>query len=244
MIRMILDVLYIFCFFVKSIFLIPSQKRISSKDPAQGIRSSYRIVTKVLRRIASLSGVRLTVYGLENIPKDRPALFVSNHRSYFDIVTMYPLLPNPSAFIAKNNLEKIPFLAGWMRLMRCPFLDRENTADGLRIVKDSIQLIREGISVCVFPEGTRSPGDEMLPFKEGTFMIAQKAGCPVIPVAITDTEKIFENHIPFVRPGKVTISFGEPIDMAALDRNQRRQVPALVKETVADMITQARMKDS
>jgi 1-acyl-sn-glycerol-3-phosphate acyltransferase len=75
-------------------------------------------------------------------------------------------------------------------------------------------------------------------------MIAQKAGCPIIPVAITDTEKIFENHVPFVRAGKVTISFGKPIDMTALDRNQRRQVPALVQETVADMIAQVRMKDS
>jgi 1-acyl-sn-glycerol-3-phosphate acyltransferase len=240
MLRLILNAVYIVCFFIESIFLTRQQKRLAVSDPDQAIRSSFTIVTKVLRRIASLSGVRLTVKGLENVPKDQPVLFIGNHRSLFDIVTLFPLLPNPTTFIGKNNLEKVPLVSDWMRLMRCPFLDRTNTGDGLRIVKESIQLIREGVSVCVFPEGTRTPGDEMLPFKEGTFMIAQKTGCPVVPVAIMDTERIFENHKPFIHAGAVTICFGEPVDMASLDRSARRQVPARVQETIADLMVQER----
>lgn len=244
MIRLILNVLYLIGFFIESIPLTRRQKRLAAKDPEQAIRSSFSIATNVLRRIASLSGVRLTVKGLENIPKDQPALFICNHRSLFDIVTLFPLLPNPTTFIAKNNLEKVPLVSNWMKLMRCPFLDRENTGDGLRIVRDSMQLIRDGISVCVFPEGTRTPGDEMLPFKEGTFMIAQKTGCLVVPVAVMDTEHIFENHKPFIHAGAVTICFGEPVNMASLDRSIRRQVPARVQQTIADMIAQERKQDS
>lgn len=244
MIRLILNAIYIIGFFIESIPLTRRQRRIAASDPEQAIRSSFSIVTKVLRRIGALSGVRLTVRGLENIPKDQPALFICNHRSLFDIVTLFPLLPNPTTFIAKNNLEKVPLVSNWMRLMRCPFLDRENTGDGLRIVRDSMQLIRDGISVCVFPEGTRTPGDEMLPFKEGTFMIAQKTGCPVVPVAVMDTEHVFENHKPFIHAGPVTICFGEPVDMASLDRGARRQVPARVQQTIADMIAQERKQDS
>ena len=232
MIRLILNVIYIIFFFLESIPLTIRQKRLAQKDPDQAIRSSYVIVTNALRRISSLSGVKLTVKGIENIPADRPALFI------------YPLLPNPTTFIAKDSLEGVPLVSAWMRLMRCPFLDRTNTGDGLRIVKECIELVREGISVCVFPEGTRTPGDEMLPFKEGTFMIAQKAGCPVVPVAILDTERVFENQKPLIRAGAVTICFGEPVDMASLDRSARRQVPARVQETIAEMISQERNQES
>lgn len=244
MIRLIINALYVVLFFLESIPLTLYEKHVRRKDPDKAIRSSFFIVTKTLRRIASLSGVKLTVRGLENIPQDRPVMFVSNHRSIFDIVTLFPLLPNPTTFIAKNNLETVPLVSGWMRLMRCPFLDRENTSDGLRVIKDSIQLIQDGISVCVFPEGTRTPEDTMLPFKEGTFMIAQRTGCPVVPVAIMDTEHIFENHKPLIRAGAVTICFGEPVEMSSLGRSEKRQVPARVQETIKTMISQERKQDS
>ena len=244
MIRLILNAIYIVCFFIESIPLTIRQKRLAKKDPDQAIRSSFSILTKALRRIAVLSGVKLTVKGLENVPKDRTALFIGNHRSLFDIVTLFPLLPNPTTFIAKNNLETVPLISSWMRLMRCPFLDRSNTGDGLRIIRDSIQLVNEGVSVCVFPEGTRTPGDEMLPFKDGTFMIAQRTGCLVVPVAIMDTERIFENHKPFIHGGAVTICFGEPIDMAALERSEKRKVPAQARAAIENMIAHERKQDS
>ncbi len=240
MIRTILVLLFLLCFFIASIPMLLYENWMKRKDPDRAIRSSFVIVTKALRCVAFFSGVRLTVKGLEHLPDDQPVLYIGNHRSYFDIVTLFPLLRNPTSFVAKKELDRIPFISHWMHMMRCPFLDRENTADGLRIVKDCIELIREGISICVFPEGTRTGGDEMLPFKEGTFMVAQKAKCLIVPVAIIDTDCIFENHIPFIKSTSVTIRFGKPVDMQALERAQRRQVPAQIQQTIADMIQEER----
>lgn len=97
--------------------------------------------------------------GLENIPTDRAVLYVGNHRSYFDIVMGYMTVPRLTGFIAKKEMIKIPLLNRWMDRMNCLFLDRSNIKEGLKTILAGIEKIKGGISMWIFPEGTRNPGE-------------------------------------------------------------------------------------
>ena len=136
--------------------------------------------------------------GFENIP-DEPVLFIGNHRSFFDILLTYSRCPRLTGYVAKKEMEKIPLLSTWMRFVYCLFLDRKNPKEGLKTILQAIDYVKQGISICIFPEGTRNKGEElsMLPFKEGAFKIATKTGCAIVPISMNNTAAIFENQFPF-----------------------------------------------
>lgn len=237
MIRLVLLVLFLLIYFIVSIPLFVIEHIIGHFNIHAKVKSSQWIVCKLgFKPIMAISGVRLTVKGLENIPKDTPVLYVGNHRSYFDIVIGYTLAKNNTGFVAKKSMEKIPFISIWMKMINCQFLDRDNIKEGLKTVLKCIELVKKGSSIWIFPEGTRSPGDEMLPFKEGSFKIAEKTDCPIVPVAISNTEEIFENHIPWVKSTHVVFEFGQPIDIKNMDKNQRRHLGAHVQNMIKEMV--------
>ena len=236
MIRTILVVLYLVIFFVISLPLFLVEAIFGKKHKAAMQHMAYKVVSWGFRSISWLSGTSLTVIGRENVPAEGAVLYVAKHRSYFDIVSIYPYLKDPSAFIAKKELEKIPLLRRWMRILDCEFLDREDVRAAMKSILGSIESVKAGMSMVIFPEGTRTPGDEMLEFKEGSFKIAERAGCPVIPVAISNTENIFESHMPSIRKTRVTIEFGRPVDMLAMDRSERRHTGRIVQEQIAEML--------
>ena len=223
MIRTILVLLFLLCFFIISIPLYLIEAIIGHFDIHKKERSSFVIVTTALKIIIWLSGIHLIVKGQEKVPKDQAVLYVSNHRSYFDIVTLYPLTNNTTGFVAKKELERIPFIRRWMRYMNCQFLDRENIKEGLKTILNCIATVKGGCSVCIFPE-VHVPGDDMLEFKEGSLKMADKAGCPVVPVAIAHSADVLENHFPFIRRAAITIRFGEPIDLKSLPREQKSRL--------------------
>ena len=174
---------------------------------------SLRIVRKMFRLILHIAGVSVTVKGMENIPKGQPVLYVGNHRSYFDILVGYTTVPGKLGFVAKKEMLRYPFLSDWMVNVNCLFLDRKNIKEGLKAILEGIEKVKRGVSIWIFPEGTRNRSEdilELLPFKEGSLKIAEKSGCPVIPVALSGTADVFEKHIPFMRPSHVTIEFGTP----------------------------------
>jgi 1-acyl-sn-glycerol-3-phosphate acyltransferase len=195
-------------FLVFSIPVIRSQKKLAQTDPEKQQEQSLKIVQNVLGLIFRLTGSELTVLGRENIPDDQPVLYVGNHTSYFDIVAAYPQVKGPTGFVAKKEMESYLTLADWMRLVNCLFLDRKDIKAGLKTILEAVGYVKQGISIWIFPEGTRNESKdntELMVFHEGSMKIADKSGCPVIPVAITGTRDIFENHIPWIRPSKVTI---------------------------------------
>ncbi|MBS6952525.1 MAG: 1-acyl-sn-glycerol-3-phosphate acyltransferase [Enterocloster asparagiformis] len=199
---------------------------------------SLRIVRGVFRFILKLAGVTITVQGLENIPKDRAVLYVGNHRSYFDILTGYVTVPGLTGFVAKKEMAKIPLLSTWMSYVNCLFLDRVNIKEGLKTILEGIEKVKSGISIWIFPEGTRNEGGltDLLPFHEGSLKIAEKSGCPVIPVAITGTAEIFENHLPMIRPSHVVIRYGEPIYLKELEPAKRKFSGAYTRDVIIGML--------
>ena len=189
------------------------------------------------RLILMLSGVKVTVIGKENI-QDEAALYVGNHRSIFDILVMYTQCKTPTGFVAKDSLEKIPSLRVWMRSLNCLFLDRQDIKKGMQMILQAIDYVKQGISIAIFPEGTRNTGEELslLPFKEGSFKIALKAGCPIVPVAINNSAEVFESHFPKIKKTHVVIEYGKPIYPKDLSRDEQKVIGAtcqgIIQETI------------
>ena len=134
-------------------------------------------------------------------------------------------------------MESFPILSIWMTRLHCLFLDRKDIKQGLKTILTGIDLIKNGISVCIFPEGTRNKSnDRLLPFKEGSLKMAEKTGCPIIPFAITNSSKLFEDHMPFVRPCDIIIEYGKPIYPAELPKEEKKFLGAYCRKQIEDML--------
>ncbi len=236
MLRLILDLLFLIIFFIISIPLFLIEWIIGRFSHRKMVASSQWIVVRAFKVLMLISGIKRTVIGRENIPKKEAVLYVSNHRSYFDVPVAYSYLPNLTGFMAKKEIARIPFLRTWMRFLQCLFLDREDIKQGLKTVLKGIEQIKSGYSVFIAPEGTRNHGKEMLPFKEGSFKMSEKTGCAIIPVALSNTDEIFENHFPRVKATHVVIEFGKPIYPDSLDKEQRKFLGTYVQGIIKDML--------
>jgi 1-acyl-sn-glycerol-3-phosphate acyltransferase len=161
---------------------------------------SLVVVNVAFRILKFLCGTKLIVLGREKIPRDTAVLYVGNHRSFFDIILTYPLVLRRTGYVAKKEMNKIPLLRVWMRYLDCIFLDRHNIREGLKSILLAVEKMKAGISICIFPEGTRNKvADTFLPFHEGSFKIAEKAKAPIIPMTIVNSAAIFEDHFPKIK---------------------------------------------
>ena len=236
MIRLILLLIFLIIYFAVSIPIQLVELILQKFHMDARNKSSLAIVCWALKCVSFLSGVKLEVKGYENIPEDQAVLFVGNHRGIYDVITTYPLMKGPTGYIAKKELARIPFLSWWMYFVNCIFLDRNDPRKGLKSINKAAEMIQSGISMVIFPEGTRTRDGELHEFKEGSLKIATKAKCPVIPMGITGTADIFENHIPFIKSSHVTVSFGKPIDTAAMTREELKGITKTVHAEVAKLI--------
>lgn len=238
MIRIILVALFLITFLILSIPVLIVEQILKKFNPYAADISSLRIVQWAFRVVLFLAGTDITVIGEEHVPKDQPVLYIPNHLSYFDIVITYSRCPGLTGYIAKDKMERYPLLSTWMKRLYCLFLDREDMREGLKMVLTGIDHIKHGISICIFPEGTRNPNPEegMMPFKEGSLKMAEKTGCPVIPVAISNTHNIFESHMPFIRKCHVIVEYGEPILLKELDKEQRKFSGAYTRSKIEEML--------
>jgi len=184
-------------------------------------------------------GARLEV---EISPLDdfsKPALFVSNHRSFYDIPALVGAVPTNLHFLAKKEVRKIPFLGLYAAAMGMVFIDRADSAASRASVEHMSRLLEEGASMASYPEGTRSRSGELLPFKTGSFVAAIKAGVPVVPVSISGSEKVLPSDGFSPRPGLIRVSIGEPIPTAQMDLEDRRRLADEARDQVAEMLQRA-----
>ena len=193
-----------------------------------------RHIPRWSRGILKVTGVTLTVEGLENIPKEGPCVFVGNHRSYYDIPLLLASLDKPHGILAKEELGKIPLLNRWMKLLGCVFVQRDDLRASVRALNDATAIVESGRSFVIFPEGTRYKGEEggAGEFKNGAFRIAVKTGAPVVPVAMTGARALFENNGNRCHPGRVHICILPPIHTAGMSKAEQKQLPEAVRQTI------------
>jgi len=226
-----LAIFFIVTFPVYLILLLLRKKNrlLSSKIAQKFVQWGFRFVTFP-------AGMKRVVLGLENVPKDTAVLYVSNHRSIADVPMAYITAPTLMGFVAKIEVKKAPFLSWWMELVNCLFLDRSDMRAGMKMILDGIDSIKQGYSIFIAPEGTRNHGKELLPFKEGSLKMADKTGCPIIPVAISGTDDVFENSFPWIKKSTCVIEYGKPVYPEQLTKEERKSMGAYCRDIITEML--------
>ena len=238
MIRLICIAVFLILYLILSIPVFLVEWLIGKFNPHARDTSSLRIVQWGFKVILKMTGVKVTVIGEENVP-DEPVLFIGNHRSFFDILLTYSRCPGRTGYVAKKEMERYPLLSNWMRNLYCLFLDREDIKQGLKTILQAADYVKSGISVCIFPEGTRNKNadeTEMLPFHDGSFKIATRAKSPIIPIAISNSANIWEANFPKMTPTHVVIEYGKPIIPSELDRDTQRRLGSYTQDIIKEML--------
>ena len=226
---------YLFGYMIVHYGVLRKAERAQAAGDAETVR---RLVEQHIphwsRGILHITGVRLSVEGLDNIPKEGPCVFVANHRSYYDIPLLLASLDKPYGILAKEELAKIPLLSRWMKLLGCVFVQRDDVRASVRALNDATAIVESGRSFIIFPEGTRYKGEEggAGEFKAGAFRIAVKTETPVVPVAISGARGLFEAHGNRTTPGTVRIRVLPPIQTAGMSRAEQKELPAAVRQTI------------
>jgi 1-acyl-sn-glycerol-3-phosphate acyltransferase len=158
--------------------------------------------------------VRLRSRGRELVPRDTPVVFMSNHESWLDIPALLATIPVQVRFLAKKSLFSWPFFGWAIASMGFIPVDRKNRRDAVKSFEDAAARIRAGRSVLIFPEETRSTDGKLLPFQRGGFLIALKAGIPIVPVGLEGPRRCLPKYNYLVRPGTITVRFGRPVPTA------------------------------
>jgi 1-acyl-sn-glycerol-3-phosphate acyltransferase len=166
----------------------------------------YQTETSWGRSLVKLTGSTIEVKGRENLPENGHFVLVSNHQGNFDIPILLGYLERPMGFISKIEVKKLPIIRDWMVYMNCVFLDRKDRRQAIKAINEGAENIKKGTSIVVFPEGTRSKGMKMNPFKSGSFKLAQKASATIVPVAIKGSYKILEGNGGLIKPAVVTVT--------------------------------------
>ncbi len=185
-------------------------------------------------------GVQVSVKGISNIDEEKPYIFAANHQSQFDIFAMHAAFPHEFRWLAKKELFRIPLFGRAMRRAGYLPVDRSHGRQAMKSLMEAADIIRDGSSVIIFPEGTRSPDGQLQRFKGGSTVIAVKSGVPMVPVAISGTHDILPKGKLLARPGKITISVGQPIETAGYTMKQKHELADLVHDKVEALLMKER----
>ncbi len=196
----------------------------------------HQVTKKWAKAQLKISGAKVRVYGEENIPKDIPVVFMSNHQSNFDIPLLMVYVDKFKGFVAKTELKKVPILREWMKEINCVFMDRNDLRQSVKTIIDGIKLIKDGNSMVIFPEGTRSKGGPMGEFKGGSFKLATKPKVPIVPITIKGSAKLMEENGNKIKPGDVEIFIHPMIDTAKLTKEEIDELPNKVKAMIGSKL--------
>lgn len=198
----------------------------------------YKCTNLWANSLLKVAGVKVNVHGVENIPKDKTVLFVGNHQGNFDIPIYITQIPKVIGFISKIEVEKIPVVRTWMNFLHCVFMDRSNLRKSGEAIIKGIKNLKAGNSIVIFPEGTRSKSGPMKEFKAGSFKLATKSKCPIVPVTMDGSFKIMEHgNGPWIKSATVNLYFHPAIETANLTKEEQDMLPKTVQSIVASKLS-------
>lgn len=192
---------------------------------------SHNISRLWCRLLCQLNGVKVEIIGRENILTDRPQIFVSNHQGYFDIFALSGYLPVQIRWVAKSSLFKLPFMGWAMSASGYIPVVRDDRKKAYEAFNKTIEKIKEGSSIIIFPEGTRSEDGEIGPFKKGSNLIASRSKSPMVPITIIGSGDIIKKGSARITPGSVQIIISPPVEPSN-DKKENEAVLESIRETI------------
>jgi 1-acyl-sn-glycerol-3-phosphate acyltransferase len=195
----------------------------------------YRAGVYCAAMVMRLGGIRVQVCGREKIPAGRAVVYMANHQSNADAPALFPCLP-PVLVLAKKAVFKIPIFGRGMRLRGFIPVDRSDRERAKQAVDAAARSLQAGNSFVIFPEGTRSPDGRLQPFKKGGFVMALKAGAPIVPVSISGGRKIMRKGDWAIHAGIMQVRFHDPIP--TVGRSLDDGIIDEVKAAIADGLTE------
>lgn len=181
------------------------------------------------------SGAKFHPEGLDILKASNNCLYVANHRSMLDIPTVAKYIKRPAIFVAKGSVEKWPVMGWWIKVQGTLFIDRKSPKEGMKAIRKGIEMLKEGDSMVIFPEGTRSKEPGMLPFKRGSIRMAEKSGVPIIPIAIKGTDDVFENNGFNLKAKDIYFKVGEPININQVTLAEGQSTTEYVQQVIENM---------
>lgn len=192
---------------------------------------SHNISRLWCRLLCKLNGVKVEISGQENIVFDRPQIFVSNHQGYFDIFALSGYLPVQIRWVAKASLFKIPFVGWAMSAAGYIPVERGDHKKAYEAFHKTLEKIKEGCSIIIFPEGTRSEDGQIGPFKKGSNLIASRSKSPMVPITIIGSGDIIKKGSAVINPGSVRVIISPPIEPSP-DKKENEALLQSIRDTI------------
>jgi 1-acyl-sn-glycerol-3-phosphate acyltransferase len=195
------------------------------------------------KAILKVCGVKVVLNGSENVQEKVPNIYMANHCSYFDIFALLSALPVDFKFIVKQELMEIPVFGHAMKRAGYIGIEREEPRKALKSMNEAAKRIKDGASVLIFPEGTRSDDGRLHPFKSGGFHLALKSGCDIVPITIKGSHRIVPKGSRKIRKGVIHLIVGQAIPLGGQSRKNLSQVMNRVQEAMAVHLDHASTED-
>lgn len=193
---------------------------------------SHRISSLWARLLCQFSGSPVKITGLENILQDRAQIFVANHQSFFDIFALSGYLPVQMRWVAKASLFRIPFVGWAMQAAGYISVDRSNKKKAYQSFVATVEKVKQGYSVVIFPEGTRSEDGTIGPFKKGSHLLAVRAKAPMVPVTVIGTGDIIKKNSLVITPGPIHIVISPPVYTDSSSTKEGESLLEEIRETI------------
>ena len=199
----------------------------------------YNLARWTVRAALRLAGVHIEVIGRERLHSPRPCIYMANHQSNVDPPVLFAVIPPRIAFMGKKSLFSVPVLGAAMRLGDFVPVHREHPEEARASVDDALEKLNRGITFLVYPEGKRSPDGRLLPFKHGVFLLAIRAGVPIVPITVDGAERVMGKGKWEIYPGSVRVTVHAPVETRGRRPEERRHLAAQVRAAIASALPPA-----
>ena len=207
----------------------------------KGKEASDKYVEEIFSKWAKFTiniiGIEIDVIGKNNIPKDESCVFIANHTSILDIPILFNCIGKELGFISKKEVLKTPILGYWLEKAHCIPIDRSNAREAMKSILRGVENLKQGYSMVIFPEGTRSKDGVVGEFRQGSIKLATKAKSKIVPVSIEGAYNAFEKERKF-KPAKVRVCFGEVIETKNLTKEEEKELMNSIREKIINQMKQ------
>lgn len=205
----------------------------ASKEQAE--KYLHEVAMNWAKFMLTLIGIKVEVRGQKNLPEGN-CVFIVNHQGAMDVPVILANIDKPMGFISKKEILKLKILSYWMRQIKCIFIDRENIRESVKAINEGIGYVKDGYSMTIFPEGTRSKGPVVGEFKKGSMKLGLKSQVPIVPIAIDGTYKAREANHNRLKRANVILTILKPINPSDLSKEEQNELSEKIREDIINCL--------